>query len=306
MSMLIVAIVMVLLAILIVRKTVKSVSQGSEYIIERFGRYRCTLSPGLNFIIPIIDKVANVVSMKETVLNIRQQEVISKDNASVSVDGIAFFQIMDSKQATYIINNLPLALENLIMTNIRTVLGSMSLDEMLSNRETMNNRLLSVVDEATQPWGVKVLRIEIKDITPPRDLLEAMTKQMKAERDKRAEILTAEGIKQAAILKAEGNKQSAILEAEGQKQAQFNQAEARIRLAEAEAEATKKVSDAIKDGDIKAIQYFIAQGYVKALGDIASSGNSKTVMIPLEASSIMGSVGGIAELLKSTNINNEK
>lgn len=322
-----ISIVIVILAVLLVKVTIKAVSQGSEYIIERFGKYNRTLYPGLNFIMPFIDKVANNVSMKETVLNIRKQEVISKDNASVQVDGIAFFQVLDSKNVTYVINNLPIALENLVITNIRTVMGAMALDEMLSNRETMNSKLLNVLNEATDPWGVKIVRVEIKDITPPADLLEAMGKQMKAEREKRANILTAEGIKQGAILKAEGEREAAILSAEGKKQSQilaaeaektkrileaeglksakFQEAEARERLAEAEAKATKVVSEAIKTGDIKAIQYFVSQNYVKALGELASSNNNKTLLMPLETTGVISSVASIAELFKDVKSNVE-
>ena len=306
-------IIIIVLAVVIVGLSVKVVPQASEYIVERFGRYHKALNPGLNIIVPFIDMIRSRVSMKETVLNVNKQEIISKDNASVQVDGIAFFQVIDAKKATYVVNNLHLALENLIMTNIRTVMGGIALDEMLSNRELMNAKLLTVLDEATDPWGVKIVRVEIKDITPPRDLLEAMGKQMKAEREKRATILTAEGVRQSEILKAEGEKQSQILaaeaqkakqalEAEGYKEAQFREAEARERTAQAEAVATETVSKAIEQGDVKAIQYFVAQKYIEAVGQLAASDNSKTIMMPLEASSIIGSVGGISELLKSMNI----
>ena len=306
-------IIIIVLAVVIVGLSVKVVPQASEYIVERFGRYHKTLNPGLNIIVPFIDMIRSRVSMKETVLNVNKQEIISKDNASVQVDGIAFFQVIDAKKATYVVNNLHLALENLIMTNIRTVMGGIALDEMLSNRELMNAKLLTVLDEATDPWGVKIVRVEIKDITPPRDLLEAMGKQMKAEREKRATILTAEGVRQSEILKAEGEKQSQILaaeaqkakqalEAEGYKEAQFREAEARERTAQAEAVATETVSKAIEQGDVKAIQYFVAQKYIEAVGQLAASDNSKTIMMPLEASSIIGSVGGISELLRSMNI----
>ena len=306
-------IIIIVLAVVIVGLSVKVVPQASEYIVERFGRYHKALNPGLNIIVPFIDMVRSRVSMKETVLNVNKQEIISKDNASVQVDGIAFFQVIDAKKATYVVNNLHLALENLIMTNIRTVMGGIALDEMLSNRELMNAKLLTVLDEATDPWGVKIVRVEIKDITPPRDLLEAMGKQMKAEREKRATILTAEGVRQSEILKAEGEKQSQILaaeaqkakqalEAEGYKEAQFREAEARERTAQAEAVATETVSKAIEQGDVKAIQYFVAQKYIEAVAQLAASDNSKTIMMPLEASSIIGSVGGISDLLKSMNI----
>lgn len=307
---LLIPIIIVILAVVIVGLAVQVVPQASEYIVERFGRYQKTLRPGLNIVIPFIDSVRSRVSMKETVLNVNQQEIISKDNASVQVDGIAFFQVMDSKKATYIVNNLQLALENIIMTNIRTVMGGIVLDEMLSNREIINSKLLTVLDEATDPWGVKIVRVEIKDITPPRDLLDAMAQQMKAEREKRAAILRAEGVRQSEILKAEGEKQAQILaaeaqkekqslEAEGYKEAQFREAEARERTAEAEAVATETVSKAISQGDIQAIHYFVAQKYIDAIARLAASDNAKTIMMPLEASNVIGSVGGISELLKS-------
>lgn len=310
---LLIPIIIIILAVVIVGLAVQVVPQASEYIVERFGRYQKTLSPGFNLIIPFIDSVRSRVSMKETVLNVNQQEIISRDNASVQVDGIAFFQVMDSKKATYIVNNLYLALENIIMTNIRTVMGGIVLDEMLSNREIINSKLLSVLDEATDPWGVKIVRVEIKDITPPRDLLDAMALQMKAEREKRAAILKAEGVRQSGILKAEGEKQAQILaaeakkekhslEAEGYKEAQFREAEARERTAEAEAVATETVSKAIAQGDIQAIHYFVAQKYIDAIAQLAASDNAKTIMMPLEASNVIGSVGGINELLKSLNI----
>lgn len=302
--------IIIAVALFTVALSVKIVPQASEYIVERFGKYRITLKPGFNTVIPFIDSIRSRVSLKETVLNVNKQEIISKDNASVQVDGIAFFQIMDTKKATYIVNDLYFALENLIMTNIRTVMGGIVLDEMLSNRELVNAKLLSVLDEATDPWGVKIVRVEIKDITPPRDLLDAMAQQMKAEREKRASILKAEGVRQSEILKAEGEKQARILaaeaqkekqalEAEGFKEAQFREAEARERTAQAEAIATETVSKAIAQGDIQAIQYFVSQKYIEAIGQLATSDNSKTIMMPLEASSIIGSVSGITELLQS-------
>ncbi len=314
---LIIAGIIIVAAVVIIASAVKIVSQGYEYILERFGRYQRTLKPGLNLIIPIMDRVVAKVNVKETVLNVRKQEVITHDNASVEVDAIAFYQVLDPKKATYIINDLEIAIDNLVMTNTRTVLGSMPLDEMLSNRDVINHRLLSVLDEATDPWGVKIVRVEIKDISPPKDLIDAMAQQMKAERLKRAEILRAEGIKQSKILEAEGAKQSEILtaegekrkrelEAEGEKAAKFRQAEALERTAEAEAKAIQSVSTAISEGKIEAIQYFIAQKYVEALGQVAASPNSKTIMMPLEASGILGSIAGVADLLKQSNINMDK
>ena len=310
---LIIGIIIIVAVVVIISSAVKIVPQGYELILERFGRYKATLRPGLNLIIPIMDSVANRVNVKECVLNVSRQEIISRDNASVEVDGVAYFQVLDSRKSTYVINNLIYALENLVMTNIRTVLGSMDLDEMLSKRDNINAQLLKVLDEATDPWGVKIVRVEIKDISPPKDLLDAMAQQMKAERLKRAEILKAEGIKQSQILEAEGVKQGQILKAEGEKRtreleaeglkaAKFRDAEALERTATAEAIATQQVSDAIESGNIQAIQYFVAQKYIEALGQVAASPNSKTIMMPLEASSVIGSVGGIGELLKDIGI----
>jgi regulator of protease activity HflC (stomatin/prohibitin superfamily) len=269
-----------------------------EYTVERFGRYTRTLRPGLNLILPVIDAVGAKLNMMEQVLDVPSQEVITRDNAMVTVDGVVFFQILDAAKAAYEVNNLTHAILNLTMTNIRTVMGSMDLDELLSQRDTINAQLLNVVDDATTPWGVKVTRIEIKDISPPRDLVDSMARQMKAEREKRAQILEAEGKRQAQILKAEGEKQALILEAEGEKEAAFREAEARERLAEAEAKATVMVSQAIAKGDVTAINYFVAQKYTEALQSIASSDNQKLVMMPLEASSLIGSVAGIAEIAK--------
>jgi regulator of protease activity HflC (stomatin/prohibitin superfamily) len=287
-----------LLAVIIVMLGVKRIPQGREYTVERFGRYTRTLRPGLNLITPVVDQVGAKLNMMEQVLDVPTQEVITKDNAMVSVDGVVFFQILDAAKAAYEVNNLQYAILNLVMTNIRTVMGSMDLDEVLSERDQINARLLMVVDEATTPWGVKVTRIEIKDITPPRDLVDAMGRQMKAEREKRANILDAEGFRQAAILKAEGEKQSTILDAEGEREAAFREAEARERLAEAEAKATLMVSQAIAKGDINAINYFIAQKYTEALKEIASADNQKVIMMPLEASSLIGSIAGIGEIAK--------
>ncbi|HIL42998.1 MAG TPA: SPFH/Band 7/PHB domain protein [Gammaproteobacteria bacterium] len=292
-------IILIVLAVFLIFKGVKTVPQGSEYTIERFGKYTRTLKPGLNIIIPIIDKVSNIINMREQVLDIDKQSVISKDNAVVQSDGVVFFQVVDAAKATYEVNDLFNAMRNLCLTNIRTVLGSMSLDQMLSNRDEINSHLLNVIDEATNPWGLKVTRIEIKDLEPPTDLVEAMSRQMKAERQKRADILEAEGKRQAEILRAEGEKQGAILDAEGRKEAAFRDAEARERLAEAEANATKVVSDAIKDGDVQALNYFVATKYTEALQEIATSNNEKLVLMPLEASALLGSLAGIGEIAKA-------
>lgn len=288
-----------LLAIAVVFMGVKTVPQGTEYTVERFGKYTRTLKPGLNFIVPFVDHIGNKINMREQVLDIEKQSVISKDNAVVQTDGVVFHQIVDAAKSTYEVNDLHNAMRNLCLTNIRTVLGAMSLDEMLSNREEINTRLLTVVDQATNPWGVKVTRIEIKDLEPPADLVEAMSRQMKAERQKRADILEAEGQRQSEILRAEGKKQSAILDAEGRKEAAFRDAEARERFAEAEGNATRMVSDAIRDGDVQALNYFVATKYTEALQAIGAADNQKLVLMPIEASSLIGSLAGIGELTKS-------
>jgi regulator of protease activity HflC (stomatin/prohibitin superfamily) len=277
---------------------VKTVPQGREWTVERFGKYTRTLPPGLHFIMPVFDRVGAKMNMMEQVLDVPTQEVITKDNAMVSADGVVFYQVLDAARAAYEVNDLELAILNLTMTNIRTVMGSMDLDELLSQRDKINAQLLHVVDEATHPWGLKVTRIEIKDIAPPKDLVDSMARQMKAERDKRANILEAEGFRQAAILKAEGEKQAAILEAEGRREAAFRDAEARERAAEAEAKATAMVSDAIAKGNVQAINYFVAQKYVDALQQVASAPNQKLILMPLEASGVIGAIGGIAELAK--------
>lgn len=294
------AIVFVVFALLLVFLGVKTVPQGYEYTVERFGKYIKTLSPGLHLIIPLIDKIGSDMNMMEQVLDVPSQEIITKDNAMVQVDGVVFFQVLDAAKASYEVRALERATLNLTMTNIRTVMGSMDLDELLSQRDQINTQLLTVVDEATTPWGVKITRIEIKDISPPRDLVDSMARQMKAERDNRASILEAEGQRQSEILKAEGQKQSAILEAEGRKESAFRDAEAREREAEAEAKATAMVSEAIGKGDVQAINYFVAQKYVEALKDIASAKNQKVILMPMEATGILGSLAGIGELAKST------
>jgi len=284
----------------VITKAVTIVIQGNEYTVERFGEYTRTLSPGLHIIIPFFDRIGAKMNMMETVVDVPSQEVITKDNAMVRVDGVVFFQVLNAAQAAYEVNNLTRAILNLTMTNIRTVMGSMDLDQLLSQRDTINAQLLQVVDEATSPWGVKVTRIEIKDISPPKDLVDSMARQMKAEREKRANILEAEGFKQAEILKADGEKRAAILEAEGRKESAFRDAEARERQAEAEAKATTDVSNAIATGDIQAVNYFVATKYVDALKDIAAAPNTKVVLMPLEASSLIGSIAGITEIAKET------
>ena len=291
-------IAVLVLAIVTMIMGVKSVPQGMEYTVERFGRYTRTLTPGLNIITPWIDRIGAKMNMMETVLDVPSQEVITKDNALLEVDGVVFHQVLDAAKAAYEVNDLERALLNLTMTNIRTVMGSMDLDELLSKRDRINHQLLTVVDDATAPWGLKVTRIEIKDITPPQDLVESMGRQMKAERDKRASILVAEGDRQAAILRAEGEKQAAILSAEGRRESAYRDAEAREREAEAEAKATQVVSDAISSGNLQAINYFVAQKYIETLAAFAESPNQKILLLPLEASSVIGSIAGIAEIAR--------
>ncbi|MBQ7303982.1 MAG: SPFH/Band 7/PHB domain protein [Alphaproteobacteria bacterium] len=303
------ALVLILFCFVALASSVKIVPQGYEWTVETLGKYTRTLSPGLNITIPVIEKIGAKVSRMEQVLDVPSQDVITKDNAMVRVDGVLFFQIQNAANAAYQVNNLNVAILNLIMTNIRTVIGSMEIDELLSQRDDINHKLLSVVDEATVPWGVKVTRVEIKDITPPADLIDSMARQMKAERDKRANILEAEGIRQSEILKAEGEKQSAILAAEAQKQsailaaeaqkeAAFREAEARERLAQAEAQATKMVSDAIKEGNPQALNYFLGQKYIEALQGIVTSPNQKLLMLPTDTTNVAGSLAGIAEIAK--------
>lgn len=292
------AVIFVVVAIVLVVAGVKVVPQGNEYTVERFGRYTRTIPPGLHLIVPMVDRIGAQMNMMEQVLDVPTQEVITKDNAMVSVDGVVFYQILDAAQAAYEVRQLELATLNLTMTNIRTVMGSMDLDELLSKRDEINARLLTVVDEATGPWGVKVTRIEIKDIAPPRDLVDAMARQMKAEREKRASILEAEGERAAEILRAEGEKQAAILQAEGRREAAFRDAEAREREAEAEAKATAMVSEAIARGDVQAVNYFVAQRYVEALTEIGKAPNEKVLFLPIEATGVLGAIGGITELTR--------
>jgi len=296
------AIVLVIFTIILVSRGVRAIPQGENWTVERFGRFTRILTPGLRFMIPLVDAVGAKLNMMETVLDIEGQEVITRDNAMVHADAIAFYQVIDAAQAAYEVRDLERALTNLAMTNIRTVIGAMDLDEVLSNRDTINSKLLHVIDDAAHPWGVKVTRVEIKDLRPPVDIVEAMGRQMKAERLKRAEILESEGHKQSAILQAEGLRESQIREAEGRRQAAFLDAEARERSAEAEAKATTMVSEAIAAGDAQALNYFVALKYVESLRDLAASPNSKTIMIPLEAAGIAGAVAGVAELTKSLGV----
>ena len=292
------AVILVVFMLAVMVKCIVIVRQGYEYTVESFGKYTRTLKPGMHFLVPIVEAIGAKLSKMEQVLDVPSQEVITKDNAMVRVDGVLFYQIQDAVGAAYQVGNLELAILNLIMTNIRTVLGSMEIDELLSQRDMINHRLLEVVDEATIPWGVKVTRVEIKDITPPKDLIDAMARQMKAEREKRANILDAEGYRQAEILKAEGEKQAAILDAEGKREAAFREAEARERMAKADANATQMVSEAIAKGNMQAINYFLGQKYIEALQGIVTSPNQKLLMLPLDTTNVMGSVAGIAEIAK--------
>jgi regulator of protease activity HflC (stomatin/prohibitin superfamily) len=285
------------LAVVIVGMGVKVVPQGYAYTIEKFGRYTHTLSPGLNFLIPFVETVGKKVSLMETVMNIPPQECISSDNVMVKIDAVCFYQVIDPSKSAYEIGNLEVGIKNLVMTNIRTALGSLELDALLSNREAISGRLMQVVAPAVENWGVRMLRVEIADVTPPAELIDAMASQMKAERLKRASVLEAEGRRQAEILTAEGEKQAQILKAEGEREAAFMQAEARVRSAQAEAKATQAVSDAIASGNMNAINYFVANRYIDALSAIGHGESSKVVFMPLDAASVMGSVGGITELL---------
>jgi regulator of protease activity HflC (stomatin/prohibitin superfamily) len=287
-----------LLVILVLFSGIKIVRQGYQYTIEHFGRFTAVARPGFNFYLPFFYRVGRKVNMMEQVLDIPGQEIITKDNAMVAVDGVVFFQVLDAAKAAYEVSDLYTAILQLSTTNLRTVMGSMDLDETLSKRDEINARLLSVVDQATEAWGVKITRVEVRDIRPPADIVNAMGRQMKAEREKRAVILEAEGLRASAILKAEGEKQSAILSAEGTREAAFRSAEARERAAQAEATATKLVSDAIEGGSAQAINYFIAQKYVEAVGMFARSPNAKTILFPVEATQLIGTLGGIGELAK--------
>jgi regulator of protease activity HflC (stomatin/prohibitin superfamily) len=289
---------LLVLVVIGIFKAITTVPQGFEYTVERFGRYIKTLGPGLGIIVPFIDRIGSKMNMMEQVLEVPSQEVITRDNAMVQVDGVAFYQVLDAARASYEVNQIENAILNLTMTNIRTVMGSMDLDSLLSQRDEINHAILAVVDQATTPWGVKMTRIEIKDINPPRDLVDSMARQMKAERDKRAAILEAQGARESAILKAEGEKQAIMLDAEGRREAAFRDAEARERSAEAEANATRMVSEAIAAGDVQAINYFVANNYIKALESLAKSPNQKVLMLPVEAANVIGSISGIAEIAR--------
>ena len=292
------ALVLLVAGVIVLAKAVRIVPQGFEWTLETFGRYTKTLTPGLHLLIPIYQGIGRKINMMEQVMDVPSQDVITKDNAVVKVDGVVYFQVLDAAKAAYEVAQLEVAIINLVMTNIRTAIGSMDLDESLSKRDEINAKVLEAVDTATHPWGIKVNRIELKDIAPPRDLVDSMARQMKAEREKRANILEAEGLRQAQILRAEGEKQSAILEAEGEKEAAFREAEARERLAEAEAKATQMVSEAIASGDVQAINYFVAQKYIEAFKALAEAPNQKFVMMPMESSAMLGSLAGIGELAK--------
>jgi regulator of protease activity HflC (stomatin/prohibitin superfamily) len=295
----VVALTLAFFALVAIFRAVRVVPQGDEWTVERFGRYVRTLKPGLNLLVPVVDRVGRKINMMETVLDIDGQEVISRDNARVRADAVAFYQVIDAAAAAYEVRDLEVALSNLAQTNLRTVLGAMDLDEMLSNRDVINAKLLSVIDNASAPWGVKVTRVEIKDLAPPDDITEAMARQMKAEREKRAEVLAAEGAKQAAILRAQGSRESQVLEAQGRREAAFLDAEARERAAQAEAKATEVVSAAVRAGDVAALNYFVAMKYVDSLRDLSASANAKTIMVPLDATGVVGAVAGVADLARA-------
>jgi regulator of protease activity HflC (stomatin/prohibitin superfamily) len=293
------AIILVLFVIITLMMGIRQVPQGYNYTVERFGRYNKTLTPGLGVIIPYFDRVGRKLNVMEQVIDVPSQEIITKDNATVKVDGVAFYQVLDVRRASYEVSDLEQALLNLVMTNIRTVMGSMDLDQLLSHRDEINVRLLTVIDAAALPWGIKVTRIEIKDIEPPKDLIEAMGRQMKAEREKRAVILDAEGMRQADITRAEGKKQAVVLEAEGRKEAAFRDAEARERSAQAEAAATNMLSKALAEGDLAALNYFIAEKYVKSIQALAEAPNQKVFIVPLDLASLAGTLGGLSEIAAS-------
>jgi len=292
--------VIIVVFVVIFSRALRIVPQGYEWTLERFGKYTNTLSPGLHLLIPIYQRIGRKINMMEQVMDVPSQDVITKDNAVVKVDGVVYFQVLDAAKAAYEVATLEIAILNLVMTNIRTSIGSMDLDESLSKRDEINTKVLMAVDQATHPWGIKVNRIELKDIAPPRDLVDSMARQMKAEREKRANILEAQGKRESDILRAEGQKQAAILEAEGEREAAFREAEARERLAEAEAKATQMVSDAISAGNVQAINYFVAQKYIEAFKALAEGPNQKFVLMPMEAAGVIGSLGGIAELAKQS------
>ena len=293
-------IVLAFLVLATIAAGVKTVPQGYQWTVERFGRYRATLFPGLNVIIPYVDRIGHKLNVQETVLEIPSQSVITKDNASVTVDGIVFYQVLDAGKAAYEVQNLERAISNITMTNIRTAIGALDLDETLSKRDEINDRLLRVLDNASEPWGTKITRVELKDVRPPEDVVQSMSKQLTAEREKRAAILQAEGVKQSAILKAEGDKQSQILAAEGRLAAANRDAEARERLAQAEAAATQSVSKAVAEGSVQALNYFVAQKYVDAMLQIGRSENARLVLMPMETSGLIGTIAGIAEIAKNS------
>ncbi|MCW5691288.1 MAG: SPFH/Band 7/PHB domain protein [Pseudolabrys sp.] len=297
---------LVVLTLAVIAAGVKTVPQGYQWTVERFGRYRTTLMPGLNLIVPFIDSIGHKINVQEAVLEIPSQDVITKDNASVTVDGIVFFQVLQAARAAYEVQDLRTAVINMAMTNIRTAIGALDLDETLSKRDEINDRLLHVLDNATQPWGTKITRVELKDISPPDSVVKSMALQLTAERERRAAILAAEGVKQAAILKAEGEKQSQILAAEGRLSAANRDAEARERLATAEAEATRVVSKAVEDGNVQALNYFVAQKYVDALNQIGHSPNVRLMLMPMEMSSVVGAISGIAELTRNAKVGDGK